>query len=146
MENHFRGKLFDPSKSLDNSKTSSCTCYPHSITFVRDWQRGSRLVFSQTGFGARSVVRRHSSQLLLPSDVFIQRTSKFEVCSVQTASLDRATGRENGGGKGRRGGGGKGGKREGEENKAQGGEERFQFQDSDRRTMKMTSQRSNMCL
>jgi hypothetical protein len=56
MENHFRGKLFDPSKSLDNSKTSSCAYYLHFITFVRDWQRGSRLVFSQTGFGARSVV------------------------------------------------------------------------------------------
>jgi hypothetical protein len=54
MGNHFRGKLFDPSKSLDNSKTSSCTYYLHYVTFVRDWQRGSRLVFSQTGFGARS--------------------------------------------------------------------------------------------
>jgi hypothetical protein len=54
-EIHFRGKLFDPSKSLDNSKTSSCAYYLHSITFVRDWQRGSRLVFNQTGFGARSV-------------------------------------------------------------------------------------------
>jgi hypothetical protein len=56
MEIHFRGKLFDPSKSLDNSKTFSCTYYLHSITFVRDWQRGSRLVLSQTGFGARSVL------------------------------------------------------------------------------------------